>query len=224
MSDSNVGWSKEIRSINHIFVLNWVIYETIRSKNSKPVTLQIFDFEQMFWRTSVTWRHKETQGDTWAPLMASNQVDSLGTQILEENPNYLYKYTGYVPISVLGMIDDVVGLSESGVKAKQLTAFINVKSAEKGLHFGTDKCHTMNTTTNIAPSVENYSFINHLSEKHKDRDYTCVSSRHSRQCITLLKLMMELMFFFLFFFYFLKTNFRTFFFLKNLKLTSHLNR
>ena len=50
------------------------------------------------------------QGDTCGPLMAYNQVDTFGKQILDEEPHYLYKYKGYVPISVLGIIDDVVGL------------------------------------------------------------------------------------------------------------------
>ena len=53
--------------------------------------------------------------------------------------HYLYNYKGYVPISVLGMIDDVNEISESVIKAKQLNAFINVKAAEKSLHFGPDK-------------------------------------------------------------------------------------
>ena len=110
------------------------------------------------------------QGDTWAPLMASNQVDVFGKQILDEKPNYLYKYKGYVPISVLGMIDDVAGISESGIKAKQLNAFINVKAAEKGLQFGPDKCHTMNITRNNAHIVENDLFIDHWTEKHNKED------------------------------------------------------
>ena len=44
--------------------------------------------------------------------------------------------------------------------------------------------------------------------------FTCVSSRHSQKCVTLLKLMTELN---IFFFYFLTTYFRTIF-LKNFKL------
>ena len=66
------------------------------------------------------------QGYTWAPLVTSNQVDSFGKQVLEEKPSYLYKYKGYVPISILGMIDDAAGISESSINAKQLNTFINV--------------------------------------------------------------------------------------------------
>ena len=63
--------------------------------------------------------------------MAANQVDSFGKQLLIEEPDYLYKYKGHVKIGLLGMIDDLAGVSESGVKAKKLNAFINVKTAEK---------------------------------------------------------------------------------------------
>ena len=44
MSDSNVGGRKEKSCINHIFVINGVIHETLSSKKNKSVTLQIFLF------------------------------------------------------------------------------------------------------------------------------------------------------------------------------------
>ena len=47
----------------------------------------------------------------------------------------MYKYKGIVPVGVLGMIDDLAGVSEGNMKAKELNAFINVKSAEKKLQF-----------------------------------------------------------------------------------------
>ena len=75
------------------------------------------------------------QGDTWRPTMAANQVDLFRKQLFEEVPEYIYKYKGYLPIGVLGMIDDLVGVSESGLKATQLNAYINVKTAEK-IQFG----------------------------------------------------------------------------------------
>ena len=48
MSNSNMGARKQMSSINHIFILNGVIHETINSKNNKQVTFQNFDFSQMF--------------------------------------------------------------------------------------------------------------------------------------------------------------------------------
>ena len=129
MSDSNVGGR---RNINHIFVINGIIQETLSSKNNRPVTLQIYDYKQMFdsmnleeslsdlfdsgmkdntlallydanrnVRVKVKTSHGFTvekefqrivlQGDTWAPTMAANQVDTFGKQLLEEEPDYLYK-------------------------------------------------------------------------------------------------------------------------------------
>ena len=146
--------------INHIFILNGIIHETLSSKLNKPVTIQIYDFMQMFdsmkleeaisdlydsgmtddtlsllydSNTNISVKVKTSyglsaenkfsklvlQGDTWGPLMASNQVDKFGKQLFEEDPDYLYKYKGYVPIGVLGMIDEPAGISESGVKTVQ---------------------------------------------------------------------------------------------------------
>ena len=177
MSDSNIGGRKEKSSINHIFVINGIIHEALSTKKNKSVTLQIFDYTQMFdsmvlketisdlydsgikddtltllyeANQNVKVRVKTPfgltventlneivlQGDTWGPPMAANQVDSFGKQLLKEEPEFIYKYKGYIPIGVLGMIDDLVGVSESGVNAVKLNASINVKTAEKKLQFG----------------------------------------------------------------------------------------
>ena len=48
MSDSNVGGRKEMSCINHIFILNGIIHETLSSSTNKPVQLKFFDFKQMF--------------------------------------------------------------------------------------------------------------------------------------------------------------------------------
>ena len=196
MSDSNVGGRKGKSCINHIFVINGVIHETLSTKKTKPVTFQIIDYQQMFDSMvlketisdlfdsgikddtlallyeanrnikvrvktpsglSVENNFKELvlQGDTWGPTMAANQVDSFGKQLLDEEPEYIYKYKGFIPIGLLGMIDDLVGVSESGVKSTQLNAFINVKTAEKKLQFGASKCHTMTISHKNATCVKN---------------------------------------------------------------------
>ena len=41
------------------------------------------------------------------------------------------------------MIDDIVGVSENGVNATQLNAFINIKNAEKKLQFGHSKYNSL---------------------------------------------------------------------------------
>ena len=66
------------------------------------------------------------QGDTWACAEASAQVDSFGKEMLEENPNYMYKYMGIVPTPLLGQVDDLIGVAEAEFKSKQLNSFVNV--------------------------------------------------------------------------------------------------
>ena len=41
------------------------------------------------------------------------------------------------------MVDDIIGVTEAGYKAKQMNTFINVKTAEKTLQFGPSKCKSM---------------------------------------------------------------------------------
>ena len=109
------------------------------------------------------------QGDTWGPTMASNQVDTVGNQLLEELPEYIYKYKAYVPVGILGMIDDVAGISESGVKSKELNAFINVKNAEKKIK-GPDKCNILTIGHKNVKDVENNLYIDYWSENYDNKD------------------------------------------------------
>ena len=55
----------------------------------------------------------------------------------------MYKYLEEVPIPILGMVDDIIGVAEAGFKTQLLNAFINVKTADKDLQFGPEKCKTM---------------------------------------------------------------------------------
>ena len=111
------------------------------------------------------------QGETWAPTMAANQVNTIGKQLLNENPEYLYKYKGHVPIGILGMIDDIVGVSEIGVKSTQLNAFINIKTAEKKLQFGHKKCNTLTIAHKNVNYVKSNLVIDHWSERHDENDH-----------------------------------------------------
>ena len=65
------------------------------------------------------------------------------------------------------MIDDVVGVSESGVKAKQLNAYLNVKGAEKKLQFGHDKCDKLRIAhRNSTFGKSDELYIDHWKETH----------------------------------------------------------
>ena len=81
------------------------------------------------------------QGDKFGSLMASVQVDKIGQDCLKTGFHYLYKNS--LPIGFLGMVDDIVGISEAGPKASELNAFMNIKTAEKTLQFGPKKCKFM---------------------------------------------------------------------------------
>ena len=81
------------------------------------------------------------QGDTWGSILASNQVDMIGKESMEAGHYYLYK--NILPVGFLGLVDDIVGITEAGFNAQQFNVFINVKTAEKTLQFGPSKCKSM---------------------------------------------------------------------------------
>ena len=56
---------------------------------------------------------------------------------------YGYKYKDSLTISMLGLVDDIIGVTEAGFRAQQMNALINVNSADKGLQFGPTKCKSM---------------------------------------------------------------------------------
>ena len=66
------------------------------------------------------------QGDTWGPMLASVQVETFGKSVERTGIGYLYK--NVLPISMLGLVDDVVGVTEAGYKAQQLNVILNVKT------------------------------------------------------------------------------------------------
>ena len=56
---------------------------------------------------------------------------------------YFYKYKDRLPVGFLGLVDDIVGITEVGYKAHQLNSMIYLKTAEKTLQFGVTKCKSM---------------------------------------------------------------------------------
>ena len=95
------------------------------------------------------------QGDTWGSILASVQVDRIGQECMKAGHFYLYK--DRLPIGFLGLVDDIVGVTEVGHKAHQLNTLINLKTAEKTLQFGASKCKTM-----LISKDDNHSFNNEL--------------------------------------------------------------
>ena len=67
------------------------------------------------------------QGDTWGSILASVQVDSIGKEFVAAGHTYL----DILPVGFLRLVDDILGVTEAGMKAQQMNAFINLKTAEK---------------------------------------------------------------------------------------------
>ena len=74
--------------------------------------------------------------------MTSVQCDAFGKELLEEDVSYLFEYKRSVPVGILGQIDELIGVTEPGHKAHQMNTHLNVKTANKNLQFGSDKCKT----------------------------------------------------------------------------------
>ena len=81
----------------------------------------------------------EMQGDVLALLISSLQVATIGKECLDEN-KHLYFYKDSVPIPPLGLVDDLLTISSCGFKTTQMNQYLNSKTAEKRLQFGTSKC------------------------------------------------------------------------------------
>ena len=80
------------------------------------------------------------QGDPWGPIECSLIVDSFRKESLKPELKP-YKYKDQVEIPALGMIDDIILISETGHTTLRMNAFINVKTATKRLQFEPEKCH-----------------------------------------------------------------------------------
>ena len=188
MSDSNVGGRKNRGISDHLFVIIGIIQEHCTSQ-SKPITIQIFDYKPCFdsmWHNKVinelydagvqddklALLHKiiETniikvktsadlsdarnvkniicQGDPWGSMECGVMVDGFGKESLDPKMKP-YQYKGKVPVTLLGMVDYILYVTESGYKASRANAFINAKNALKRLQFGTEKCHVKYVGKNI---------------------------------------------------------------------------
>ena len=82
------------------------------------------------------------QGEVMSPLECSVSVDTFGKECQIEE-KYLFYYRNHIGIPSLSMIDDLVNISECGLEAVKLNAFINAKANSKKFQFGKDKCHRL---------------------------------------------------------------------------------
>ena len=94
------------------------------------------------------------QGDTFAPMAATAEMDSIAAEWLRTGNDAIYKYKG-VDVGSLGMIDDTVTITNTGPHTTQVNAFVNVKSAEKGLMFGLKKCVILHVSSKGLRTLSN---------------------------------------------------------------------
>ena len=108
------------------------------------------------------------QGDTWGSILASVQVDTIGKECVEEGLGYLYK--GILPVGFLGLVDDIIGVTEAGLDAQKMNAFINVKTAEKTLQFGPTKCKSMLVGKDIENVINSELMVDSWEVDYKETD------------------------------------------------------
>ena len=106
------------------------------------------------------------QGDTWGSILASVHVDNIGKECLEEGHGYLYKNT--LKVGFLGLVDDIIGVTEAGLDAQKLNAFMNIKTAEKTLQFGQTKCKSMLVGKNTETVINNELLVDTWEVKHSE--------------------------------------------------------
>ena len=110
------------------------------------------------------------QGDTWGSILASVQVDSIGKECLAAGHSYLYK--DIFPVGFLGLVDDIIGVTEAGVKAQKMNSFINLKTAEKTLQFGPTKCKTMLVGKNVKNVINSGLVVDEWSTEYTENIHT----------------------------------------------------
>ena len=89
------------------------------------------------------------QGETFAPLLCSSHVDTVGKECVEEK-KYLYMYRNSVGVPPLTMIDDCIGAAKCGIDSIELNEFLNTKTNMKKLQYSETKCFKMH----IGPKSE----------------------------------------------------------------------
>ena len=110
------------------------------------------------------------QGDTFGSILASVQVDTIGKEV--EDSGYGYMYQDKLSVSLLGLVDDMIGVTEAGFKTQQLNAILNVKTAEKQLQFSVKKCKSMLIGKNKEDAIYNPLTVDKWKVQHTENQET----------------------------------------------------
>ena len=73
-----------------------------------------------------------------------------------------------LPVSLLALVDDMIGVTTADFRAQQLNAVINVKTAEKRLQFGVSKCKSMLVGKHCEDVVTSDIYVDKWSVKHEE--------------------------------------------------------
>ena len=79
------------------------------------------------------------------------------------------KYKDEVDISILALVDDLIGVTKPGYKAQQMNVIINAKTAEKRLLFGDSKCKTM-VIADLEAVMNNNLLVDKWKIERKDEE------------------------------------------------------
>ena len=93
-------------------------------------------------------------------------MDSIAKDIHESGLGYMYKDS--LQVSVLGLVDDLIGVTEAGYQAQQMNVEFNVKSAEKCLQFGVTKCKSMLVGKNQESVINTELMVDGWREEYID--------------------------------------------------------
>ena len=74
-------------------------------------------------------------------MLASIQADKICKDVVSSGYGYMYK--SILPVTMLALVDDIIGITYAGFRAQQMNTVINVRTAEKRLQFGVTKCKSM---------------------------------------------------------------------------------
>ena len=110
------------------------------------------------------------QGDTFGSLLAKVQVDNIGKHC--QQSGFGYRYKDSLEVSMLGLVDDIIGVTEVGFKAQQMNALLNVKTAEKGLSFGPTKCKSMLIDKDTENVINSELVVDYWKVGHTDNIVT----------------------------------------------------
>ena len=111
------------------------------------------------------------QGDTWGSILASVQVDTIGKECVADGHGYLYK--NQLSVWFLGLFDDIIGVTEAGIDAIKLNAFINIKTAEKTLQFGPTKCKSMLVGKDTGETLNSSLVVDNWKIEYNENTTTC---------------------------------------------------